>query len=75
MKINLRKGTGWKLLCHFSDRHPDLSKNLFTELFEKTYRCRLYKDIHLDSYYMEFTPKAWTWFCLQHDINHKDIVK
>jgi hypothetical protein len=75
VKVNLLRETGWILFSKFSDSHPELSKNQFAQEFERQYRCKIHKDVNLDTYYMEFTPQAWTWICLQYDVDNFDIIE
>jgi hypothetical protein len=75
VKVNLLKHTGWTLFSAFSDRNPGLSKTQFVQKFEQQYRCKIYKDVDLDTYFMEFEPEQWMWICLQYDVDEFDIIK
>lgn len=75
VKIDLLTGAGWRLYMQFSDSNPVLDRNLFAATFEKEYRCTIMHDVHLDNWYVEFTPEAWTWFCLQHDLDSFNIIE
>jgi len=75
VKVNLLRHTGWTLFSTFSDRNPGLSKDQFAQEFERQYRCKIYKDVDLDTYYMEFEPEQWMWICLQYDVDEFDIIK
>ena len=52
------------MFSKFSDQNPGLTKDQFAEAFEQQYHCKIYKNVDLDTYYMEFTPEQWTWFRL-----------
>lgn len=67
VRINILWRGGWNLVSKFSDANPHLNKVEFTKRFQNKYRCTLHKNINLDTYYMEFTPEQWTWFCLHHN--------
>ncbi len=75
VKVNLLRHTGWILFSKFSDQNPGLSKDQFARAFEQQYRCKIYKDVNLDTYYMEFTPEQWTWICLQYPVDEFDIIE
>lgn len=74
VKINLLHGTGWNLFSKFSDQNPGLSKDQFSAAFEQQYRCKIYKNVDLDTYYMEFTAEHWTWFSLCHDVDDFEFL-
>lgn len=74
IKVDILWRGGWNLLSEFSDANPNLDKQEFTRRFEKKYRCKLVKNINLDTYYIEFTAKNWTWFCLHYSIDQFEFI-
>ena len=69
VRVNLLQGGGWNLMSNFSDTHPKMDKDTFTRKFAQKYRCKVFYNSALHTYYIEWTPKNWTWFCLRYSID------